>query len=107
MAFTNEQFTPTAITQTNPIVVTIANNGFSNGDRIRATRFIAEPTPDATGMEQLNNRLFVVQQCTTNTLQLYDIEGQPIDGTGYTAFINNGLAQFTLTGPELYIENDN
>ncbi len=103
--FTNEHYTPTAITAAFPPVVTIAMHGFSNGQRIRATRFYGIPFATATGMEQLNNNLYTVQQVTTNTFELWDQFGHAVDGRGYTAFVNNGLAQFTLTGPDLFIQN--
>lgn len=103
--FIVEQFTPTAITATLPVVVTIPSNGFVNGQRIRASRFVTFPLALATGMEQLNNRLFVVQNCTTNTCSLYDAYGAAVDGTSFTAFTGNGNPQFTLTGPSLNIQN--
>jgi len=94
--FTTRQFTPTSITATLPIVVTIPNHGFQNGQSVRATKFITIPFLSATGMSQLNNRLFYVQQATTNTFQLYDSNSLPIDGRSYTSYISGG--QFTLTG---------
>lgn len=103
--FTVRQFTPTAITNTLPIVVTIANHGFQNGQALRATRFVTFPVANATGMEQLNNKLFYVQQVTTNTFQLCNENAVPIDGRNFTPFINNGLAQFTLSGPTLPVVN--
>lgn len=106
MAFTDEHRTPTAITQTDPIVVTIVAHGLENGQRLRATNFVTMPFANATGMEQLDNRLFVVEQATEDTFELYDVLGNTVDGTNYTAFINNGLAQFTLTGPDLFVENE-
>lgn len=103
--FTVRQFTPTAITKTFPIVVTIPAHGFSKGQALRATKFISIPYALATGMEQLNNRVFYVQYPTADTFQLYNEYGVGIDGTNYTTFINNGLAQFTLSGPTLPIVN--
>lgn len=103
--FPDLHYTPTDITAAVPVVVTIVNHGFESGQRIVATRFTVTPVVDATGMEQLNNRTFVVQFPTTDTFQLWDVYGQPINGTAYTPFISNGLAQFTLTGPDLNIEN--
>lgn len=103
MGFTNEQRTPTGITKAKPIQVTSPNHGLENGQRVRATQFITMPFARATGMQELNNRLFVVKNCTTHTFDLYDIYGQPIDGANYTTYISGG--QFTLTGPNLRIQN--
>lgn len=103
--FTDEHYTPIAITVAFPPVVTIPGHGLSNGQRVRATRFYGIPFATATGMEQLNNRLFTIQFVTTDTFQLWDQNGFPIDGRNYTPFVSNGLAQFTLTGPDLFIQN--
>lgn len=101
--FTARQYTPEDITATMPPVVTITDHGFSSGQAVRATKFVTMPSAVATGMEQLNNRLFYVKQPTTDTFELWDGYGQPIDGRAYTAFIEGG--QFTLTGPDLFVEN--
>lgn len=101
--FTVRQFTPSAITNTLPIVVTAVGHGLKNTEAVRATQFIRMPYALATGMEQLNNRLFYVQQATANTFQLYDSSGYPIDGRAYTPYIAGG--QFTLTGPTLPVVN--
>src|ERR1700742_731373 len=65
--YTVRQKTPSAITATLPVHVTLTAHGFLNGQGVRATKFIAMPFADATGMQQLNNRLFFVQQATTDT----------------------------------------
>ena len=101
--FTNRQFTPSSITNTFPIVVTIPAHGFLNTEALRATKFITFPSAKKTGMEQLNNGSFQVQQATTNTFQLYGLDGMPIDGRNFTPYISGG--QFTLTGPTLPIVN--
>lgn len=101
--FTDRQKTPESITATLPIVVTLTEHGFLNGQAIRATKFISMPFASATGMEQLNNRLFYVQQATTDTFQLYDSSGYPIDGRTYTPYISGG--QFTLAGNNPLIVN--
>jgi len=103
--FAVRQYTPTAITAAYPVVVTIPAHGFQNGQAIRATRFIVYPTLYATGMEQLNNRLFYVQQATTDTFHLSYVDTLPVDGRAFTPFVNNGVAEFTLTGPTLPIVN--
>ena len=106
MPFTNQHYTPTAITAAKPPIVTITDHGLSNGQRLRATNFVVYPTAVATGMEQLNDKDFVVQQVTTDTFELWDDFNQPIDASGFTAFVSNGLAQFTRTGPLLGYENE-
>lgn len=101
--FTVRQKTPEAITAALPIEVTLTSHGFENGQAIRATKFITTPIALATGMEQLNNRLFYVQQATTDTFQLYDNRGFPIDGRNYTPYVSGG--EFTLSGNTPLIVN--
>lgn len=90
---TTTQITPTAITATWPVIVTAPSHGLQNGNAVRTTKFIRMPLANRTGMEQLNNRLFLVEQVTTDTFALYDEKGYAIDGTGYTSYISGG--QFT------------
>jgi len=106
MAFDDRHLTPTAMTAANPVVVTVADHGLSNGQRVRASKFYTYPLASATGMEQVNDQDFVVQSVTTNTFELWDVEGQPVDGSAFTAFTANDLGQFTLTGPTLPYENE-
>lgn len=101
--FTARQFTPNSITNTNPIVVTIPNHEFQNGQQLKATKFIRIPFAVATGMEQLNNRTFYVRQVLGDTFQLCDANTLPIDGSNFTPYIQGG--QFTLSGPTLPIVN--
>ena len=101
--FTVRQKTPESISATLPIVVTLTNNGFINGQAIRATKFIYTPIANATGMQQLNNRLFYVQQATVDTFELYDASGNPIDGRSYTPYVQGG--EFTLAGNNPLIVN--
>lgn len=101
--FTTRQFTPENITNTWPIVVTITNHGFQNGQGLRCSQFISIPFANATGMEQLNNTLVYVQQATASTFILCDSGAVPIDGRGFTPYISGG--QMTLTGPDVLIVN--
>lgn len=103
--FTLQQKYPTAISATFPVRVTIPNHGMTAGQYIRASNFATSPLSLRTGMEQLNYNLYVIGNVTTNQFDLFDTFGRPIDGTQYTPFVNNGLALFTLTGPELDTQN--
>lgn len=101
--FTDRQFTPENITNTLPIVVTKTAHGLQNGQAIRATKFIRMPFANATGFEQINNKQFYIQQVTNDTFQLYNENGYPVDGTGYTPYVSGG--QFTVNGPEILCVN--
>ncbi len=101
--FTLRQFTPEDITNTFPIVVTKTAHGLINGQAIRATKFISIPFSLATGMEQLNNQLYYIQQATVDNFYLADRNANYIDGRNYTPYIQGG--QFTLTGQDLPIVN--
>lgn len=101
--FAYRQYVPEGITQTLPIVVTITDHGLTDGQALRATKFISMPYAVATGMEQLNGRMFIVQNATTDTFELWDTSGYGVDGRGYTVYVSGG--QFTLVGPDLPIVN--
>lgn len=99
--FTVRQFTPESISNARSAKVTKTAHGMSNGDAIRATKFITVPFARATGMEQLNNRLFYVQQATADTFILSDANTVAIDSTDFTVYISGG--QFTATGTFLVV----
>ena len=100
--FADQHKTPTAITQSVTATVTINAHGWLNNQWIRASNFVTQPVSDATGMEQLNYRQFVIGNVTANTFVLFDpFTGLAIDTTGYTAFVNNGIAKFTRIGQDL------
>ncbi len=101
--FTVRQKIPENITATLPIHVTLTAHDFLNGQAIRATKFISYPLANATGMQQLNNRLFYVQNATEDAFDLYDVNGVAIDGRGYNAYVSGG--EFTLAGNTPLIVN--
>ncbi len=106
--FANNHRVPTAITAASPAVVTSAAHGLVNGQFVRASDFRSTPVADATGMYGLNNLLFQIGNVTTNTFALYYPNTNftvPFDATAETAFVNNGIAQFTLVGQSLDTEN--
>lgn len=74
--------TPTAITQADPGVITIAGHGLVDGDEV----FI----DNVGGMEELNGRWFVVVYIDANTFSLQDYFGNDIDTTAFTAFTSGG-----------------
>jgi hypothetical protein len=72
--------TITAATAANPVVITSATHGYSNGDTVFITGVV--------GMTQLNDKNYTVANQTTNTFEL-----QTIDGTLYTAYTSGGTAE--------------
>lgn len=99
--FTVRQGTPEAITAAWPPVVTMTAHQFLDGQGVRATKFTFNPIN--TGMQQLNNNQYFVQNATTDTFELYDASGSPIDGRNFTPFISGG--QFTCSGNNPLIVN--
>lgn len=71
--------TITGITATNPVVVTSAGHGFTNGQEI----YIA----NVLGMTELNDRTYTVANVATDTFEL-----SGIDGTAYSAYASAGSA---------------
>lgn len=78
--------TITDATQADPVVVTAAGHGFSNGDEVLIQ--------DVSGMTELNDRIFKVADKTTDTFELTDDGGaspaNDIDGLLFTAYSSGG-----------------
>lgn len=72
----------TAATQANPVKITAASHGFSDGDIVKIRGVI--------GMTELNNRRFKVANKTTNDFTLTDLNDVAINGTAYTAYDSAG-----------------
>ena len=103
--FKDEHIIPTAIVAATS-VVTKAAHGLVNGQFVRGTNFRAFPVADATGMYALNNQVFQVGNVTTNTFELLiPYSTVPVDLTTQVAFVNNGIARFTLIGQKLFTQN--
>lgn len=88
----------TNATQANPVVITAAAHGFSNGQDVYITGVV--------GMVELNGRTFRVANAAANTFELKDYQGNNINGTAYGAYSSGGTAArvYTVTTP--WDEND-
>jgi len=86
--FTNEGFlletakNITGITQANPGVVTSASHGYENGDEVYIT--------GVSGMTEVNGKTFIVTNKATNTFELYDVDGNKVNTSGFTAYSSGG-----------------
>lgn len=88
----------TGATQADPTVITSASHGFVNGDEVFITGIV--------GMEELNNKYFIVANSVTNSFSLKDQDGVDIDSTGFGAYISDGTASrvFEIASPYLEAE---
>lgn len=71
----------TGATNNRPVVITSASHGFSNNDVVWIT--------GATGMTQLNNKAYRVENKTTNTFELYTLNGWRVDGRYWGSYSGN------------------
>jgi hypothetical protein len=85
-------------TQANPVVLSIAGHGYSNGEDFEVSGVV--------GMTQLNGRRFRVANKTANTVELQDQHGTNIDGTAFTAYASGGNAYRVYTLTTTYQEAD-
>lgn len=85
--------TITGATQANPVVITSAAHGYSNGDDVEISGI--------TGMTELNGKRFTVANVTANTFEL-----SGIDGTSYTAYASGGISEKVYTVTTTYDEED-
>lgn len=69
----------TSATNANPCVLGVVGNGYSNGDIIKVL--------DVIGMEDLNERAFVISAATTDTVAL-----KGVNSTNYGAYASGGTA---------------
>ncbi len=78
----------TGATAANPVVISDAGHGYSNGDLIYID--------GVEGMTQLNGRFFTAASVAANTYALLGI-----DGTGYNAYVSGGTGArvYTLATP--------
>jgi len=80
----------TAASQANPIVISAAGHGFSNGNLVDIS--------DVAGMTQLNGNRYKVASATANTFALTDEHtGANVNGTSYGAYTSGGKARKCFT----------
>jgi hypothetical protein len=91
-----------------------STSGFGYGVQFNVTTTTAAPfnsgdwveLANLNGMTPFNGETVVVQQLTPTTYALYDVYGNPINSTGYPAYISGGAASRIYTLPTIYSEND-
>lgn len=81
--------TITAATKANPVVVTAAGHGFSNGNTIIIR--------GVKGMTELNGNKYKVANVTTSTFELQTTSSVDVDGSAYTTYTSGGEARKCVT----------
>lgn len=71
----------TAVTQTNPVALTITGHGMTTGAQVQVTGVV--------GMTQLNDKIFIATAVDANTITL-----NGVDGTAFTAYTSGGSATY-------------
>lgn len=87
----------TGATTANPVVITSASHGFSNGDVVQITD--VGGLGNDTGMTELNGNRYTVSSATTNTFALQDTAVTPanVNGSAYTAYVSGGKVRKEIT----------
>ena len=86
--FVEASSTITAATKADPVVITSASHGLSDGTAV----FIS----GVSGMTELNGNSYFVSAAAANTFELTDVDGNDIDGSGFGVFSGTAiLSTFT------------
>ena len=87
----NNPITISGATRANPVVITATAHGLSDGDQV--------DIENVAGMIELNNKRYTVNNQTTNTFELQNIEPTPVNvnGTAYTTYLSGGEARLCVT----------
>lgn len=93
------QFAISGATQASPVVITTAAHGVTVGERVRAR------ITKVSGMTELNDisrNPYLFEAVSSTTGALYDLDGNEIDGTGFSAYSSGGQLNIIthLTGTD-------
>lgn len=85
--------TITGATAADPVVITCASHGLTDGDWVKII--------GVAGMTDINDTFFIVADSTTNAFELTDTSGNDIDGSAYSAYTYGGVIIPTYDMPAL------
>ena len=93
----NNPITITGATQADPVVVTAASHGYSDGDVVQIEDVVG--LGSSAGMTELNGNRYTINNTTTNTFELQSTATTPVDvdGTAYGAYVSGGVVRKELT----------
>ncbi len=70
--------------KTNPVLITAGSHGYSDGDWVVISGVV--------GMTELNGKTFVVFDKNAGDFKLKDVDGDTVNGTGFTTYVSDGVA---------------
>jgi len=91
--------TITGFTNADPVVVTAASHGLSNGDTVDISGVFTEDTSETKGESldtDINGTGWTVANVTTNTFELQNA-GSNVDGTGWAVYSSGGEVRKAVT----------
>lgn len=88
----------TWITKSNPIVVTVHNHQYNNGDEIYIS--------GVKGMTELNGRFYTVYNSGANIFGLKRKDGTIVDSTNFSAYVSGGNVKRVYEISTSYLEAD-
>jgi len=82
----------TAITNASPLEITLNSHGYENGDRVYFDTMV--------GMTELEENVYFVANKDTNTFELEDQDGNPVDSTNFGIFTSGKVYRvYSITHP--------
>lgn len=81
--------TITGATSADPVVITCTAHGFNDGDKVRID--------NVEGMTELNGNVYVIDNSGVNDFELFDYDGNNIDGTLFNTYVSGGEVRKLVT----------
>lgn len=88
----------TGVTKANPAVASVTGTPYANADWVFASTF--------QGMTQLNGNTYIVASSTSGHFALHDLNGVPVDSTGFGTYTSGGEFSriYTIASPYAAID---
>jgi hypothetical protein len=83
----------TGAAQANPVVIDVVGTPFANGDWVAIA--------SVGGMTQLNGNTYIIADVASGSFALHDLNGNPVDGTVFSAYVTGGTLSrlYTISTP--------
>jgi hypothetical protein len=89
--------TITNATKANPVVISAAAHGFSDGDQVKIDNIIGMSSAGVYGTHNLNGNTYIVAGQSAGSFHLHTLAGDNVDGTLYATYIEGGKVRKMVT----------